>query len=325
MADTARALVYVAPQCAKIEDVALEPLREGWVEVATQYSALSRGTERLVFEGRVPESEWAQMRAPFQVGAFPFPVRYGYAAVGTVEAGPEALIGRSVFALAPHQTRLRLPVAAVHPLPEGVPAARAVLGANAETALNALWDAAPKPGSRVLVVGAGLLGCLIAAFLSRRSDLDVAVVDPIPERAAALDDFSVKFFHPSETPSEYDIAFHTSATAAGLETALSALAFEGRVIELSWYGDARVAVALGGAFHSRRLAIVSSQVGHVAPARRASTTHSDRLSQALASLDDPRIDVFLSQEVGFEALPEALPRVLGADAPGIATRIRYNP
>jgi len=319
----AEALVYTAPGEARIEPVALGRLPQGWVRVRTLYSALSRGTERLVFEGRVPESEWARMRAPFQAGEFPFPVRYGYAAVGEIEAGPAALLGRHVFVLHPHQTRFQVPAGAAIPLPEGVPPARAVLAANAETALNALWDAPPAPGARVLIVGAGLLGLLIAGVLSSRGDVAVHVTDILSERAIAISDFNVTFLPPTEVAPSYVQTFHTSATAAGLETALNALQPEGEVIELSWYGDGPVPVRLGGAFHSRRLTIRSSQVGQVAAPRRASTAHRERLARALALLADPRFDALLTEEVAFPELGRRIAGLLSAGAPGIATRIRY--
>jgi len=324
MTDTGEALVYVAPQRAELQEVPLPAMEPGMVEVRTTHSALSRGTERLVFEGRVPESEWERMRAPFQEGAFPFPVRYGYAAAGIVEAGPEAMLGRRVFALHPHQTRFRLPAGAVVAIPDAVPSGRAVLAANAETALNGIWDADLSPGESVLVVGAGLLGCLIAAFLARRDDLSVTVSDVIVQRGNILSDFPVTFLPPEEVPPGFDVAFHTSASDAGLATALGALGFEGRAIELSWYGDRPVRVALGAAFHSQRLTIRSSQVGHVAPSRRASTSRRDRLEMALSGLDDGRIDAFLTGEVAFAELPTALARLLAPEADGIATRIIYD-
>jgi threonine dehydrogenase-like Zn-dependent dehydrogenase len=292
------------------------------VEVRALFSGLSRGTERLVSAGAVPPGEYTRMRAPHQEGDFPFPVKYGYAAVGVVEAGPDALIGRHVFSLYPHQDRFRVPIDAVVPLPGDVPAARAVLGANAETALNAIWDAEPKPGERMLVLGAGLLGCLIAAFLSRiHSDVDVT--DKIAEPGVRIADFPVNFVSSGALGDGYDLVFHTTATAAGLQTAVDALAFEGRVIELSWFGDRPVALMLGGAFHARRLTIRASQVGHVAPSRRASTTHRDRLGGALGLLADPRLDRLITEEVAFADLPAQIPRLLAPDAPGIATRIRY--
>jgi hypothetical protein len=321
--ETAEALVYVAPGEARIETVALPPMTEDVAEVRSLCGALSRGTERLVFEGRVPESERERMRAPFQAGEFPFPVRYGYATVGVVEDGPAHLRGRTVFALHPHQTRFRVPAGALVPLPDGVAPGRAVLAANAETALNAIWDAAPPPGARLLVVGAGLLGCLVAGILSLSGHVEVHIADTVSDRAGALSDFNVTFLQPDAVAAGYHGAFHTSATAAGLQCAIDALAFEGEVIELSWYGDAPVTLSLGGAFHSRRLAIRSSQVGQVARPRRASTTHRDRLARAVALLADARFDRLITGEVAFADLPAAIPRLLAPGAPGIATRIRY--
>jgi 2-desacetyl-2-hydroxyethyl bacteriochlorophyllide A dehydrogenase len=320
--ETAQALFYTAPGVAELHDVALAPLAPGQVEVRTLYSGLSRGTERLVSAGAVPTSEYARMRAPHQEGEFSFPVKYGYAAVGVVEAGPDALVGRHVFSLYPHQNRFRVPADAVVPLPNDVPAARAVLGANAETALNAIWDAGVMPGERVLVLGAGLLGCLIAAFLSRiHSNVDIT--DKLPEPGVTVADFPVNFVSAEVLGREYDLVFHTTASAAGLQTAIDALAFEGRVIELSWFGDRPVPLMLGGAFHAKRLTIRASQVGHVARSRRATTTHSDRLAEALALLADPRFERLITGEVAFAELPAEIPRLLAPSAAGIATRIRY--
>jgi len=324
--ETAKALYYTAPGEAELREVALPPMAPGMdagmVEVRTRYSALSRGSERLVAAGRVPPGEYQAMRAPHQEGDFPFPVKYGYAAVGAVAAGPQALVGREVFCLYPHQDRFRIAAEAVLPLPAGVPAARAVLAANAETALNAIWDAELKPGERALVLGAGLVGCLIAAFLARFHD-SVDVTDKLSEPAARLADFPVNFVPTEAVGDHYHVIFHTTASAAGLQAALEALTFEGRVIELSWFGDRPVALTLGGRFHSRRLSIRASQVGHVAPARRGTTSRRDRLAEALALLDDPRYEALITEEVAFTALPAAIPRLLAPGAPGIATRIRY--
>ncbi|MHA1529532.1 MAG: zinc-dependent alcohol dehydrogenase [Alphaproteobacteria bacterium] len=320
--ETAQALFYTAPGVAELREVALAPLAPGQVEVRTLWSAISRGTERLVSAGAVPPGEYAAMRAPHQEGDFPFPVKYGYAAVGVAVAGPDALVGRHVFSLYPHQSRFRVPADAVVALPDDVPAARAVLAANAETALNAIWDAAPEPGERVLVLGAGLLGCLIAAFLSRIHE-HVDITDKLAEPAAAVADFPVNFVSVETLGDDYDVIFHTTASAAGLQSAIDALAFEGRVIELSWFGDRPVGLMLGGAFHARRLTIRASQVGHVAPARRATTSHRDRLAEALALLGDARFDRLITDEVAFADLPREIPRLLAPGAPGIATRIRY--
>ncbi len=320
--EQAEALFYVAPEEAEIRPVALAGAEVETVTVRTLYSGLSRGTERLVFRGEVPESEWQRMRAPHQQGDFPFPVKYGYAAVGIAEHAPAALRGRPVFALHPHQTRFRLPAAEVIPLPEGVPPERAVLAANAETALNAIWDAELRPGERALVLGTGVVGSLIAAILSMRHGV-VDVFDRLAERTTHLGEFPVNSVT-STTLGEYQVIFHTTASAEGLALALEHAAFEGRIIELSWYGRRRIAVPLGGAFHSRRLTIRSSQVGHVAPSHRASTPRRARLAAALQILADARFDAFITGEVAFGDLPRALPALLAPDAPGLTTRIRYD-
>lgn len=322
MNDHAHALVYEAPEKASVHVVDLPPMGPGMIEVESLFSGLSRGTERLIFTGQVPESEWARMRAPLQTGDFPFPVRYGYAAVGRAVAG--ALQGQTVFCLHPHQTRFRVSGAWAVPVPAAVPPQRAILAANIETALNAIWDARLAPGQRCLVIGAGLLGWLITALLSRRGDVSVDVTDIRPLSGVKADDFHVRFMSPDQVaPGAYDVAFHTSASAGGLQTALDALAFEGQVIELSWYGDQPVEVRLGGNFHAGRLSILSSQVGHVAPARRASTPHRKRLALALEALADDRLDALITGEVRFRDLPDRLPDLLAAGAPGIATRIVY--
>lgn len=325
---SARALIYEAPSSATIRTVEISLLTEddaaeAGVLVRTLYSGLSRGTERLVFEGRLPESEWSRMRAPHQAGDFPFPVKYGYAAVGVVEAGPSALIGRTCFALHPHQSRFVLPAGSIVPLPDGMPARRAVLAANMETALNTIWDSGAMAGQTVAVIGAGLLGCLIGFLAARLPGAKVTLIDKLADRAAVAERLGLGFATPERAASGAEIVFHTSASEAGLRLALEIAAFEGRIVEASWFGDRQVCLPLGGRFHSQRLQLISTQVGSVAPPMRARLTHRQRLETALRLLDDARLDALITEEVAFEDLPAALPRLLAVDAAGIATAIRY--
>lgn len=296
----------------------------GEVRIRALYSGVSRGSESLVFAGKVPESERERMRAPFQEGDFPAPVKYGYASVGVVEAGPPELQGRVVFCLHPHQERYVVPAEAVLPVPEDVPAARAVLAANAETAVNALWDAGPRVGDRIAVVGGGTVGCLCAAFLHAMPGVDVVLADPDAAKRPAADALGVPLIHPAETPGERDIVFHASGTAGGLQTALNAAGFEATVVELSWYGTEAVSVGLGGAFHSRRLRLVSSQVGSVSPARRARRSHRDRLALALTLLRDARLDALITGETRFDELPSAMARLAGRPAGVLCHRVVYD-
>jgi threonine dehydrogenase-like Zn-dependent dehydrogenase len=319
----ARAFWVTAPGQGEIRSERLRPPGPGEVQVRAIYSAISRGTEALVFRGEVPASERARMRAPYQGGEFPAPVKYGYSSVGVVEGGASEHCGRTVFCLYPHQTRYVVPVDAVLPLPEAVPAARAVLAANLETAVNALWDAPVLPGDRVAVVGAGVVGCLVAWLAGRVPGCRVELIDVDPARAPVAAALGVGFAPPCRAAGEVDLVFHASGNPAGLATALGLAGFEAHVVELSWYGDRLAALPLGEAFHARRLALVSSQVGHVAPARRARRTRRERLGLALELLRDDRLDTLLGAETPFEELPRLMARLAGLSPGALCERVRY--
>lgn len=308
--EAAQALWYTAPGKAEIRQETVKPPAAGGVRVRALYGAISRGTEALVLAGRVPESEFERMRAPFMGGNFPFPVKYGYATVGRVEGGPPELRGRNVFALHPHQTLFNIAAATVAVLPDDVPPQRAVLAANMETALNALWDAVPKAGSRVAIVGGGVVGALVAYLCRQVAGAEVTLIDINPARAALARTLGVAFAAPDAATGDCALVIHASASAAGLATALSLAAFEATVLELSWYGDAQVPVPLGGAFHSRRLRLVSSQVGQVAPSHRLDWPHQRRLAKAVSLLADARLDALLAPAVPFQDLPRQLPDIL---------------
>jgi threonine dehydrogenase-like Zn-dependent dehydrogenase len=291
--------------------------------VRSLHSGVSRGTELLVYRGEVPASEFERMRAPFQAGDFPAPVKYGYASVGVVEQGPAALEGQAVFCLYPHQTRYVVPIDAVHQLPAGLPPARAVLAANLETAINALWDAAPRIGDRIAVVGGGVVGLLVAWLAARVPGCEVELIDTEPARAAVAARLGIGFAAPANARGDADRVLHASGNPQGLVTALALAAFEARVIELSWYGRRAVTLPLGEAFHARRLELRSSQVGHVAAAQRSRWSHRRRLALALSLLLDPVLDALVTDSAPFDELPAVLAR-LAAGAPGtLCQRIDY--
>jgi threonine dehydrogenase-like Zn-dependent dehydrogenase len=319
--EAAQALWYVGPGRAEIRPEPVPAAGPDQVRVRALYGAISRGTERLVFAGRVPESEHDRMRAPFMDGAFPFPVKYGYATVGRVEEGD--LAGRCVFALYPHQTVFTLPAEAVVPIPEEVPPQRAVLAANTETALNALWDAAPGPRDRIAVVGAGVVGALAARLAAKIPGTEVTLVDIDPTRRALAGKLGIGFAPPEAAPENCDLVIHASASAAGLATALRLAGTEATVLELSWYGAGDVPVPLGAAFHSRRLRLISSQVGMVAASHRARWSHPRRRAAALALLDDPALDALLAPAVSFHDLPARLPAILEPAGGVLCQLIRY--
>jgi len=322
--ELAQALWYVGPGQAEIRPERLPPLADGQVRVHSRYSAISRGTEALIAAGRVPESEYQRMRAPFMGGTFPFPVKYGYATVGEVEAGPAVLIGRNVFALHPHQTKFDLPAEAVAPVPGDIPLQRAVLAANVETALNATWDAAPGPSGRIAVVGAGVVGALVGFLCARIEGAEVTLIDIDPAREVLARALNLKFATPDAAPADCDFVFHASAAAAGLATALDIAGDEATIVELSWYGAGTVPVPLGGAFHSRRLTIISSQVGKVAPSHRASFTHRQRLESAIKLAADPRLDALLAPAVAFGELPARLADILKPRSGVLCQLVSYS-
>jgi threonine dehydrogenase-like Zn-dependent dehydrogenase len=311
-----------APGCGEIRPVALPERGPGDVLVRTLRSGVSRGTETLVFRGGVPAGQYTAMRAPFQEGHFPGPVKYGYLNVGVVEEGPPHLRGRTVFCLYPHQTAYVVPAGSVIVVPDGIPAARAVLAGTVETAINALWDVPPLIGDRIAVVGAGMVGCCVARLLGHFPGVQVTLVDVNPARAKVAAALGVEFALPADAPTGRDLVVHASATSAGLQLSLDLLAPEGTVVDLSWYGDAAVTLNLGGAFHARRLGIRASQVGAVAPVRRASRSTTDRLALALDLLHDPGFDALLSGSSPFAELPSVMARLAGE--PGICHTITYG-
>ncbi|MEJ8853730.1 zinc-binding alcohol dehydrogenase [Variovorax robiniae] len=318
-----RACWITAPGCAEIRSVNVTEPGPEEVIVRALHSGVSRGTELLVYRGQVPPSEFDRMRAPFQEGNFPGPVKYGYASVGVVEQGPPALRDRHVFCLHPHQTRYRVPADAAHLLPEGVPPARAVLAANMETAVNALWDAAPRVGDRIAVVGGGVVGLLVAWLAARMPGCQVEVIDTHAARRAVVERLGARFASPSDARPDADLVIHASGNPEGLSLALNLAAFEATVLEMSWYGSQPVSLRLGEAFHARRLVLKSSQVGHVAAAQRARWTHRRRLSLALELLREPVLDALVTDSAPFDELPQVLARLARGAPDTLCQRIDY--
>lgn len=320
----ARAFWLREPGVGEIRPVLLAEPGPADVLVRALYSGISRGTETTVFRGRVPASQYVAMRAPFQDGDFPGPVKYGYLSVGVVEHGPPELDGRTVFCLYPHQTAYVVPARAVVLVPDDLPPARAVLAGTVETAINALWDAGPLLGDRVTVVGAGMVGCCVARLLARFPGVRVTLVDVDAARADVASALGVAFALPADAADGQDLVVHASATSAGLQRSLDLLAAEGTVIDLSWYGDAEIHLSLGGAFHSGRLNIRASQVGMISPARRGRRTPADRLTLALDLLRDPAFDTLITGVSDFDELPDVMARLAAGSLPALCHTVTYG-
>ena len=320
----ARAFWVTAPGHGEIRAQPLRSPEPGELLIRTRRSAISRGTESLVFRGEVPESEWRQMRCPFQEGEFPAPVKYGYSCVGIVEDGPAEAVGRRVFCLHPHQDRFIVPRGAVFDVPDMVPDRRATLAANMETAINGMWDAAPGPGDRIAVIGAGVVGCLVAALAARLPGAEVELIDIDPTREKIAAALGCRFATPEHASPEADLVVHASGSPAGLNAALMIAGFEATVLEMSWYGTRIVPLELGAAFHSRRLILRSSQVGAVPAARRQGWPHRRRLTLALSLLRDPVFDILFSAETEFTELPAVMPQLATSSAEILCHTLRYD-
>ena len=320
---SAKAFWITAPGTGKNLSERIEAPGPDELVIRTCYTGVSRGTESLVWNGCVPESETVRMRAPFQTGEFPAPVKYGYVNIGIVEEGPAEWLGQSVFCLYPHQTRYTVPATAVEALPPGLPAERAVLAANAETALNACWDATPRPGERITVIGAGVVGTLTAALCAAIPGTEVELIDINPERARLAGKLGIDFAQPDGARGNNDRIIHASASEAGLRLALGLAADEATIIELSWFGNRPINLPLGEAFHSRRLTLRSSQVGTIPPAMQSRWDHRRRLRKALQLLAaHPDWAALIDGETRFENLPQAMDAIVNGN--GLCHRIRYE-
>ncbi len=314
------ALWYVAPQRAEVRATALARSGADDLALEAEVSLISRGTERLVFEGKIPADEQDRMRAPYQEGAFPFPVKYGYAMVARDANAPV----QRYFCLYPHQARFFLPTTACIPLPEDVPSRRLTLAANMETAVNAIWDGNAGPGDRILVIGAGVVGALIAYLTARIPGVETTLVDIDPRRAALARVLGCAFASPERAPGGQDLIFHTSASAAGLNLAIAKAGFEARVVEVSWHGSRATPIRLGGAFHSQRLRLISSQVGHLPANRRLRWDFRRRLTLAINLARDPVLDALFAPSMPLAEIPAALPRIFSPESSVIAQPIIYG-
>ncbi len=321
---TARQFWVKSPGQSEIRHVRLNPRNDGDVLVRTVFSGISRGTESLVFRGEVPPSMYESMRAPFQDGEFPGPVKYGYSSVGVVEEGPSSLIGKAVFCLYPHQDFYHVQAEAVQCVPEGVPARRAVLAANMETAVNILWDARPCVGDRVVVIGAGVVGLLVATLCQDIPGCEVIVVDPLETRKTIAAELGLAWQCAVPTLPSADLVVHSSGTVEGLRASLTVAGEEATIVDASWYGTQDVPLPLGERFHSARLTIKSSQVGHLPPERLNRWTRSSRLMLALELLHDKRLDVLINQQSAFEELPSVMPKLSLGPSETLCHLVHYD-
>lgn len=323
-ASEATAYWTTGPEQGELRSEVLPARGPGQALVRTLYSGISKGTEIVVHTGSVPPRVAEKMRAPHQEGTFPAPVKFGYLSVGIVEDGPEGWPGQKVFCLNPHQDRYIISTDELTRIPDGVPARRAVLTGTVETAVNALWEAGPRLGDRIAVVGAGLVGGMVATLLRTFPLSRLQLVDLDPERKRLADKLGVEFARPDAALADCDIVFHCSASQEGLERSLQLAGDEGEIIEMSWYANRQVTLPLGEDFHARRLSIRASQVGVVARARRHRRTNAERLELAVELLKDPIFDTFLTGASPFRELPDVVQNLADGKLEALCHVIEYG-
>lgn len=320
----ARAFWVTGPGVGEIKTEAIDDPSGQEIRVRTLYSGVSRGTETLVFQGRVPASQHQRMKCPFQVGQFGQAVKYGYISVGRVESDGD-LAGRNVVCLHPHQDRYVVPRSAVTVLPEGFDPAIAVLAPNMETAVNGVWDCRPQRGDRVTVIGAGVVGALVAWRMQAEVDHPVQLVDLQPSRAGIAEALGLSFAIPADAWIERNLVVHASGSPAGLRRALELAGDDGRIVEMSWFGDRQIELPLGEAFHSRRLTIQCSQVGALPPHMRDSMDFAGRMRVVLDALSGhPELRVLINSEGSFESLPQTMKRLAEGAPEVLCHRVRYQ-
>lgn len=294
----ARAVWFPQARAVELRREALPAAGPGDLRVRAIASAVSHGTEMLVYRGQVPSQ--MPLDLPAVRGDFDFPIKYGYASVGwVVQVGARVegfATGDLVFVHHPHQTEYVVPATAQQGpepvrLPPELPPEHGVFLANVETAVNVLLDAAPRLGERVVVFGQGVVGLLLTQLTRQAGAGLVIAVDPFSlrrelARAAGAD---VVLAPDENLPTTIrdltgglgaDLVLEASGNPAALDQAIAATAFQGTVVVCSWYGTKPAAIDLGGAFHRRRIRIVSSQVGSIDPTLQARWSFRRRLDLA---------------------------------------------
>lgn len=317
--DSAKALWHLSAEESVMKEA---QLRESGVIVHSLHSLISLGTERLVSKGEVPESLASEMKVPYQEGNLSLPVKYGYSLVGQVHQPGHTLDQRVVHLLHPHQDRIRVAPEDLFIVPEAIPSRRATLASNLETAVNAVWDSGVSIGDSVLIVGGGVIGLLIGDLVKKIAGTTVYLSEPRKDRSQLAESWGLHAW--SQEKVHCDIAFHTSGHEAGLQTAIDAIGREGKVIELSWYGDRPVQIHLGRSFHSQRKSIRVSQVSAIPPERVPRWDYRRRKEVVFDLLKDPQFDRYLTHEVMFQDLPQFFHSLRKEVVPGIGWTVRYD-
>ncbi|WP_138497947.1 zinc-dependent alcohol dehydrogenase [Nostoc sp. PA-18-2419] len=326
MSTNSQAYAYwlVSPSVGEIRETSVTALPKEPLFLETLYSGISPGTERLVGLAKVPEECWETMRCWYMEGSFALPLKYGYSLVGQADEASNQ--GKRFFVMHPHQSRVVVESSDALELPDWLPSKRATLIPNTETALNAVWDAEVSQDARILIVGGGIVGILISFVLSKEYGIGADFLEQDKQRIQYLE--QLPWLQNSRLATDfkednYNIVFHTSASACGLQSAIDALTFEGRCIELSWYGTQSVSLQLGGSFHYQRKQIIASQVSAIAKPMRNLIDYRQRKERVLQLLGDAAVDILLEPVIAFKDLPEFMSLLYQRQVQPVSPLVEY--
>ena len=312
---------FTSPRTVELRASSVAVPARGEVRIQTLFSGISHGSEMTVYRGDVPASLSLDATLPTLQGTFEFPVKYGYASVGRViDFGADVtgvLEGDLVFAFNPHETCYTVPAGVVIKLPRELNPRIGIFTANVETALNALLDATPRLGERVLVIGQGVVGLLITQLV-RRAGASLVITSDLHESRRQLSQLAgadVTLDPSTERITERvhaltggvgaDVVIEASGEPRVLDEAIGAAAQEGRVVIVSWYGTKRADLGLGSDFHRKRLMLKSSQVSNLDPSLAPRWTIARRRELAVGYLSELLLDKLITRVLPFERAAEA--------------------
>ena len=291
------------------------------IEVKSLFSLISTGTERLVASGEVPVSSFEFMAVPYMKGNFSFPIKYGYSLVGKVTSVGK-LYGKIVHLLHPHQGKCLVKEVDVMIVPDEIPAKRATLASNVETALNAIWDAEISIGDKVLIAGFGMIGSLLARVLSFMPEVEIVIMEKDANRVKMVQKMGFTFIDDPE-PSYFDVAFNTTSNEKALQIAIQSVGLEGKIIEMSWYGTKNVNINLGADFHYHRKQIISSQVSKIPSDKQSRWDYKRRKEVVFKLLKSPLFDEHITDVLTFAETPAFFDKLRAGGVSGLGYCIEY--
>lgn len=319
----AKRLIHSSLKASLLEDFDLDSINDDEVLLRTLTSGISLGTEKKVAEGQVPANISEMMHVPYMTGDFGFPLGYGYSLVGQVIEGGNEWLGLRVHLMHPHQDVCIVKKSDLMKVPGDISDAKATLISNMETALNGYWDGEIKPKDRILIIGFGQIGALLSGILKIKVSNPIQIFEKDQKRREIAESMGLETVDEISQAS-YDIVYNTAGNAQAIEASFKALKFEGRLIELSWYGDKKVSINLGSDFHIKRLKMISSQVSHLPKRMMRNWNFEKRKKAVIELLQNPWYDQFPIQAIPFNESPQFFDQLRNNKTPELAYYLKYS-